>query len=112
MIDSIKLKRIQIKKDEVHIAILDIKKAKRKMFTYLGLFVLAIAMVTSFEVTSITSQQPEADLLLGKGFMQFAGIVFWMGIFLVFRIFSIQKEIKELEREYKGLVDEVRHHYN
>ena len=70
------------------------------MFIYLGLFVLAIAMAASFEVTSATSQQPEAELMLGSGFKRIVGMVFWMGIFLVFRIFSIQKEMN-LNRSIK-----------
>lgn len=112
MIDSVKMNRIRIKKDEIHISLLDLNKIKRKLWIYLGLMVLAIVMIISFDVSSSSSQRPEAELLLAKGFMQFAGIIFWSIIFFLFRIYSFYKEIKELKMKYKEMVEEVQHQYN
>lgn len=104
-----KLRRLRIKKDEISIYLLERKEVKTKSLIFLSLFVLGIVLMGLLETVYAKSQITEIELKAGKGVLKLAGMFFWIGLFLLIRVFSVNKEIKTLVKEYDEFSKEIQY---
>lgn len=112
MIDLQKLRALQIKKDLVAITLIEKKQLKTKTYVFIGIFVLAALIMGILQTAHSNSQITDLGLMAGKGILKFAGIFFWAGIILIFRVSSLNKEIKTLDQEVQQLNLEILHMSN
>lgn len=109
MIDFQKLRALQFKKDLVAITLLEKKELKTKTYVFLGVFVLAALMIGILQTAHSNFQITDFGLMVGKGVLKFSGIFFWAGIILIFRVNSLNKEIKSIEEEIDQINQDIRH---
>jgi hypothetical protein len=110
MEELVKLKRLRIKKDMVMITLQEKKEAKTKSLVYLliflGLFVTAgILLASGGQAGTLNDGSASAG-----NFTKFlAGKVLLVGVILLFRKLTLNKEIRELEKEYEVMKEGVRY---
>ncbi|MFN3999681.1 hypothetical protein [Algoriphagus sp.] len=109
MIDLGKLRALQIKKEIISVNLIEKEGLRNKTYFYMGIFLLAILMMGIFQTAYSNSQITEQDFKAGKAILRFGGMFFWIGIFLILRVYSLKKEIKSLEKEYQELNQEILH---
>jgi preprotein translocase subunit SecG len=109
MIDFGKLRALQIKKEIISLTLIEKEELKNKTYVYMGIFILAFLIMGILQTARSNSQITEMEFNAGKAILRFGGMFLWIGIFLIFRVFSLKKEIKSLEKEYKELNQEIFH---
>ena len=99
MIDLQNLKVLQIKKEMLLITLTEKRSMKTKVYIYLGIFILAVLLIGFLKSAHQSSQITDVEYKVGERILKFGGIFFWSGLFLIYRVFSITKEIKAIEQE-------------
>lgn len=107
MIDFGRLRALQIKKDIISLTLIEKEGLKSKTYIYLGIFLLSILMMGVLQSANSNSQITELEFQAGKAILRFGGMFLWIGIFLIYQIFSLKKEIKSLEKEYQESNQEI-----
>ena len=99
-----KLKRLRIKKDELLITIREKEEAKTKSAIYLAIFVLLLIWMVVLLANPSGAQDPNSMNEAGAKFLKFvAGKFLIVSLVLMYRTYTINKEIKELEKEYEEM---------
>jgi uncharacterized membrane protein len=102
------LKRLRIKKDELMITIGEKKDAKTKSGIYLGIFMILFAWMIALDPNSVNENNSMNES--GGMFLKFiSGKFLIVSIFLMYRTSKINKEIRELEKEYEEMKEEIRY---
>jgi uncharacterized membrane protein len=102
------LKRLRIKKDELMITIGKKKEAKTKSVIYLGVFMLLFAWMIVVDPNPVNNKNSENES--GAIFLKFlSGKFMIVSCFLMYRTYKINKEIRELEKEYEEMKEEIRY---
>ncbi|MEB2786301.1 hypothetical protein [Algoriphagus persicinus] len=109
MLDFIRLKILQVEKEELISAITEKERIRQKSMIFLGIFVLAILIMVPLQESFTNSAITETEFKAGKTILKFGGMFFWAGIFLLFRIYSLNKQIKALKKEYRESIKEARY---
>lgn len=99
-----KLQRLRIKKDELLITIRGKEKAKTKSAVYLAVFVLLLILMVALLANTSMDQDPNSMNQAGAKFLKFvSGKFLIISLVLMYRSHKINKEIKELEKEYEEM---------
>jgi uncharacterized membrane protein len=109
MLDFIRLKILHVEKEETRLALNQKERLRNKTIIFLGIFVLAMLIIVPFQESYSNSAITETELKAGKTILKFCGKFFWAGIFLLFRIYSLNKEIKSLKKEYSESIKEAKY---
>lgn len=107
MNDLGKLRALQIKKEIISVTLIEKEGLRNKTYVYMGIFLLAILMMGILQSAHSNSQITELEFKAGKAILRFGGMFFWIGIFLIYRVYSLKKEIKSLEKKYWELSQEI-----
>lgn len=96
-----KLKRLRIKKDELLITIREKEEANTKSAVYLAIFVLLLIWMAALLSNPSGAQDPNSMNEAGaKALRYISGKFLILSLVLMYRTYKINKEIKELEKEY------------
>ncbi len=107
MHEFIGLKRLRIKRQEIEYALLEKERIKKKAIIFFGLFILTILIIIPLQDSYISSEISESGFNNARGLLKFGGVLFWIGLFLGYRVYRLGKEIKLLKKHYKQLADQV-----
>ncbi|NVJ48374.1 MAG: hypothetical protein HWE07_14665 [Cytophagia bacterium] len=107
MIDLFTFKTLEIEREEIRRALAEKEQLRKKVLVFFGIFLITILIMVplqeSFEKTRIT----EIEFKSIKVFLKLGGILFWAGIFMIFRIFSLNKEINLKKEHYRKSIREA-----
>ena len=109
MLDFIRLKILQVEKEEVRLAIDEKERLRKKTIIFLGIFLVAILIIVPLQESYTNSAITETGFKAGKTILKFGGMFFWAAIFLLFRIYALNKQIKALKKEYRESIKEARY---
>ncbi|MCH6198559.1 hypothetical protein MMU07_03135 [Aquiflexum sp. LQ15W] len=99
-----KLKRLRIEKDELLITIREKEEAKTKSAVYLAIFVLLLIWMVALLANPSGAQDPNSMNESGAKFLKFvSGKFLIVSLVLMYRTHKINKEIRELEKEYEEM---------
>jgi hypothetical protein len=107
MYEFVSLKRLRIKKEEIQYTYLEKQRIRKKAFIFFGLFVLSCLIMVPLQESYLNSEISEAGFNIARGLLKFGGVLFWIGLFLGYRVYRLGKEIKLLKKHYKHLADQV-----
>jgi uncharacterized membrane protein len=107
MLDFIRLKILQVEKEELRSSLTEKKRLRKKTIIFLGIFIVAILIMVPLQESFTNSAITETEFKAGKTILKFGGMFFWAGIFLLFRIYSLNKQIKALKKEYIESIKET-----
>lgn len=109
MLDFIRLKILQVEKEELRSALTEKMRLRKKTIILLGIFIVASLIMVPLQESYTNSAITEMEFKAVKAILKFGGMFFWAGIFLLFRIHSLNKQIKALKKEYSQSIKEARY---
>jgi uncharacterized membrane protein len=99
-----KLKRLRIQKDELLLTIRDKEKTKTKSVIYLVIFILLFGWMIALDPNPNVANDTDIMNESGAKFLKFvSGKFLLVSLVLMYRTYRINKEIRELEREYEEM---------